>query len=114
MYPLRRLIAAVSVALLLAWLAPVFAEDKVLGDVVFVRKTKGDEDFPPATFSHWKHRAKFKCFVCHNKEMGFQMKADSTPVTMALINDGKYCGACHKGRPAFGVNFETCMRCHRP
>jgi len=107
----------VSVILLFsAWScpAPVVAQGKVLGDVLFVRKTKGDEEFPPAVFSHWKHRVKFKCFVCHSKEVGFDMKADSNPVTMAAINDGKYCGACHTGTIAFGVSFETCARCHQP
>jgi len=111
---LRHLFTAVTMALLGVWLTPALAEDKVLGDVVFVRKTKGDEDFPPATFSHWKHRAKFKCFVCHNKEMGFEMKAGIAQITMDGINDGKHCGACHKGQPAFGVDFTTCARCHRP
>jgi len=100
-------------ALLLAWLSPVLAADPIRGDVVFVRKTKGEEEFPPAIFSHWQHRVKYKCFVCHSKDLGFGMKADTTPVTMDSINDGKHCGACHKGLPAFAVSFETCTRCHR-
>lgn len=109
-----RRLSFILISLLLAtWLSPALAEEEVRGDVVFVRKTKGAEEFPPAVFSHWKHRVKFKCFVCHNKTVGFEMKADSTPVTMDAINDGKYCGACHKGLPAFAVGFETCSRCHR-
>lgn len=109
----KRVVSVLASLLLLAWLLPALAAERVLGDVVFVRKTKGDEEFPPAIFSHWQHRVKFKCFVCHNKTVGFQMKADTTPVTMDAINDGKYCGACHKGLPAFAVGFETCSRCHR-
>ena len=85
----------------------------VTGDVTFERKTKGEEDFPPATFSHWLHRVKFKCYVCHNEKVGFEMKAGSAAITMALIDEGKYCGACHKGQPAFAVGFESCSRCHR-
>lgn len=86
----------------------------VLGDVTFVRKTTGEEDFPPATFSHWNHRVKFKCYVCHNKKVGFEMKAGaSVNVSMASIDEGRHCGACHRGQPAFGVGFETCTRCHR-
>lgn len=85
----------------------------ITGDVTFKRMTKGEEDFPPATFSHWVHRVKFKCYVCHNKTVGFEMKAGRAKITMALIDEGKYCGACHKGQPAFAVGFETCSRCHR-
>lgn len=99
-------------ALLCAWGGIALAAP-VLGDVTFVRKTKGEDDFPPATFSHWNHRVKFKCYVCHNKTVGFEMKAGSAAITMALIDDGKYCGACHKGQPAFAVGFESCTRCHR-
>ena len=99
---------------LLALSAPATAAEPVVGDVAFVRKTKGDEDFPPAIFPHWLHRVKFKCFVCHSKTVGFEeMKAGSAPVTMEAIEKGKYCGACHKGNPAFAVSFETCTRCHR-
>ena len=100
---------------LLASTAASAAPAPVVGDVLFVRDAKvtdGDE-FPPATFSHWLHRVKFKCFVCHSKEIGFEMKAGSVLVTMDAIQDGKYCGACHKGNPAFAVGFETCTRCHR-
>ncbi len=109
----RKFIVGLIGLLLVSWLLPVVAADRIRGDVVFVRKTKGEEEFPPAIFSHWQHRVKYKCFVCHSKEIGFDMKADTTPVTMDAINDGKYCGACHKGLPAFAVGFETCSRCHR-
>ncbi|MDO8774097.1 MAG: cytochrome c3 family protein [Burkholderiaceae bacterium] len=102
------------VLLALAALAAATSVNAVVGDVTFKRMTKGDEDFPPAIFSHWLHRVKFKCYVCHNKTVGFEMKAGaSASVTMATIDSGKYCGACHKGQPAFGVSFETCSRCHR-
>lgn len=102
------------VLLALAVLTAATGANAVVGDVTFKRLTKGDEDFPPAIFSHWLHRVKFKCYVCHNKTVGFEMKAGaSANVTMDTINDGKYCGACHKGLPAFAVGFETCSRCHR-
>jgi c(7)-type cytochrome triheme protein len=101
------------VCALLTVLSPAAMAAPVVGDVLFVRKTKGDEEFPPAIFPHWVHRVKFKCFVCHSKAIGFEMKAGNTPVTMDAIEEGKYCGACHKGNPAFAVSFETCTRCHR-
>lgn len=102
-----------GVGLLLAALALAAVAAPVVGDILFVRKTKGDEDFAPAVFPHWVHRVKFKCYVCHNNTVGFQMKAGSTAITMDMIEEGKYCGQCHKGKPAFGVSFETCSRCHR-
>ena len=89
------------------------AAKPVVGDIRFERKTKGDEDFPPAVFPHWVHRVNFKCYVCHTKSVGFEMKAGSAAVTMDLIEEGKYCGTCHNGKRAFGVSFETCTRCHR-
>jgi len=86
----------------------------VVGDIKFERKAKGSDDVAPAMFPHWVHRVRFKCYVCHNDSIGFKMKAGATPdVTMDAIEDGKYCGACHKGKPAFAANFETCNRCHR-
>ncbi len=107
-----------GVGLLLAVLAPAaVALDivgiDVVGDIHFVRKVKGDDSVPPAVFPHWVHLVNFKCFVCHNKTVGFQMKAGSADITMDAIENGKYCGVCHKGEPAFGVSFETCDRCHR-
>lgn len=98
--------------LVLELAAPALAAP-VLGDITFERLSKGEEDFPPSIFSHWKHRAKYKCYVCHNKTVGFEMKAGSAKITMALIDEKKYCGVCHKGQPAFGVGFESCSRCHR-
>lgn len=105
-------VTGLLLAVLCAWGAAALAAP-VVGDVTFERKTKGDEDFPPATFSHWLHRVKFKCYVCHNASVGFEMKAGSAAITMGAISEGKYCGACHKGQPAFAVGFESCSRCHR-
>lgn len=98
---------------LLTTLVPSAVAAPVVGDVLFVRKVKGSEEFPPAVFSHWLHRVKFKCHVCHNDSVGFAMKAGTAAITMDEIEDGKYCGVCHKGKPAFAVGFETCNRCHR-
>lgn len=102
-----------GVGLLLSVLAFSASAAPVVGDIRFERKTKGSDDVPPAIFPHWIHRVKFRCYVCHNKTVGFQMKAGTTPINMDTIEDGKFCGECHKGKPAFAVNFETCIRCHR-
>ncbi|MFQ5945797.1 MAG: cytochrome c3 family protein [Anaerolineae bacterium] len=103
---------AVSVAaaalLLIILVGPGVA---VLGDIVFQRKGGGAGETPPALFSHWLHRIRFKCYVCHDAI--FQMKAGGNPVTMDAIREGKFCGTCHDGQTAFPVRFETCSRCHR-
>lgn len=83
----------------------------VEGDIVFKRKGDADKDTPAAVFPHWAHRIRFKCYVCHDQI--FQMKAGADPVTMDAITDGKFCGACHDGKTAFAVGFDTCARCHR-
>lgn len=101
-----------ALALLVAFsVAPSAAP--VTGDVRFERKEAGSADVPPAIFQHWVHRVQYKCPACHNDRVGFAMKAGASPVTMDAIDDGKFCGACHKGKPAFGSNFNTCVRCHR-
>src|SRR5690242_21764695 len=63
----------------------------------------------PATFSHWLHREKYTCRVCHS-ELEFNMKVNTTEITEAANVAGKYCGACHNGRTAFGQ--EQCKKCH--
>jgi c(7)-type cytochrome triheme protein len=64
----------------------------------------------PVSFSHWNHRRHFACRVCHT-ELGFTMKAGTTPITEAAIRKGEYCGACHNGAVAFKVEG-NCERCH--
>lgn len=110
---MKALLCRLMAGLLTLGLAAPALAAPVLGDITFERLTKGDEDFPPAVFSHWNHRVKYKCYVCHNKTVGFEMKAGSAKITMADLDEHKYCGVCHKGQPAFGVGFESCSRCHR-
>jgi c(7)-type cytochrome triheme protein len=107
---MMRLAASVIGAglLLAAFVAP---GEAVEGDIVFQRKGAADKDTPPAQFPHWAHRIRFKCYVCH--EAIFQMKAGANPVSMDAILEGKFCGACHDGKTAFAVGFDTCQRCHR-
>jgi len=65
----------------------------------------------PVSFSHWKHRRKYTCGVCHS-ELGFSFKSNLTPVTEAECRAGNYCGACHDGRTAFGHEKPNCGKCH--
>ncbi len=81
----------------------------VEGDVVFTRKG-GEGGVPPAVFPHWFHRIRYKCYACHDSI--FKMKKGADYVTMDAIEEGKYCGACHDGKTAWRISFETCNRCH--
>lgn len=94
-----------------AWLAvlmvptPAQAE---YGDVV-INNYADAAGMRPAVFSHWFHRVRFRCKVCH-ADLGFQFKAGGNKITMAKIIDGKFCGACHNGEIAWSV--ENCGMCH--
>jgi len=63
----------------------------------------------PVIFPHWFHRIRFRCKVCHH-ELGFEMRAGANRVTMGDIYDGKFCGMCHNGEVAWGL--ENCNLCH--
>lgn len=81
----------------------------VEGDIVFNRKA-GEGGTPPALFPHWFHRIRYKCYACHPEV--FEMKAGANAITMDAIREGKFCGACHNGKVAWEVGFDTCNRCH--
>jgi len=52
-----------------------------------------------------------KCADCHPKI--YPMKKD-TKMTMAEINEGKYCGVCHNGEKAFKSSEKAnCEKCHK-
>jgi len=85
--------------------APAHAE---YADVVLNKRSE-KEGVPPVIFSHWFHRIRFRCKVCHF-ELGFKMRAGANDVLMADIIDGKFCGMCHNGQIAWST--ERCELCH--
>ena len=63
-----------------------------------------------AVFSHDFHLQAYKCADCHTKI--FPYRVGATKATMADMESGKACGACHgKGKDAFGV--DDCIKCHK-
>lgn len=64
-----------------------------------------------AVFRHASHTAWLGCGSCHPAIFPLGRKAAPTVITMADIQKGQYCGACH-GSVAFGV-AGRCGRCHR-
>jgi c(7)-type cytochrome triheme protein len=78
------------------------------GDVV-INNYSDDAGMRPVVFPHWFHRVRFRCKVCH-ADLGFEFKAGGNDINMLKIFDGEYCGACHNGQIAWGV--ENCVLCH--
>nr|1RWJ_A Chain A, Cytochrome c family protein [Geobacter sulfurreducens] len=69
-------------------------------------KMKGVAD---AAFSHEFHLGMYKCNECHTKL--FAYKAGAKRFTMADMDKGKSCGACHNGKDAFS-SASDCGKCH--
>ncbi|GFE60734.1 c(7)-type cytochrome triheme domain-containing protein [Geobacter sp. AOG2] len=80
------------------------------GTVIMHRRTT-KAGMAPVVFAHWSHRARYTCRVCH-LDLGFSMHSGDTGITRAQYTEGKYCGACHDGVMAFGVQDGECDRCH--
>lgn len=104
----RRALSTALAALLV--LLPAGPGRADYGDMRFTRAGNVMPDYPPAVFPHWIHRMQYRCYVCHTSL--FEMKSGANPVTMEAIQNGQYCGACHNGKTAFSVVFESCPRCH--
>ncbi|MBW2422279.1 MAG: hypothetical protein JRH19_27350 [Deltaproteobacteria bacterium] len=103
-WSLGRLLASLLLGLTMA-VSPALAE---YADVIFNRRAEA-QGMRPVIFSHWFHRIRYRCKVCHF-ELGFEMRAGANDVTMSDIIDGKFCGLCHNGRVAWSV--ENCDLCH--
>lgn len=73
-------------------------------EIPFVIKNAGE-----LTFSHTFHVAMFKCDDCHNQI--FATGTKSKHYSMAEMEKGKSCGACHDGKTAFTV-ASNCGKCH--
>ena len=80
------------------------------GNVLITRQT-GDLVTPTVSFSHWSHRTRYTCRVCHF-ELEFAMQVNATEITEQDNRAGKYCGTCHNGEIAFGHTKENCVYCH--
>lgn len=88
---------------------PPLPAPEVYGNILIDRRSSARK-VKPVTFSHWLHRRKYTCRVCHS-ELEFTMKVNTTEITEADNRAGRYCGACHNGRIAFRHNG-NCDKCH--
>ena len=101
----KRLLITSMAMLLVAFNTASIAE---YGDVV-MNNYSDQQGVRPVVFPHWFHRVRFRCKVCHG-DLGFEFKAGGNEINMLKIIDGEYCGACHDGRIAWGL--ENCNLCH--
>ncbi|MFY9326544.1 MAG: cytochrome c3 family protein [Georgfuchsia sp.] len=90
-----------------------------IGNVLAVPAGKTVEfagsDKGKVTFDGKIHADKgLKCGGCHTNPKLFAMKKGADKITMADINAGKFCGACHDGNKAFKAGDEAnCGKCHK-
>ncbi len=65
---------------------------------------------PKANFSHAFHTSVYSCKDCHSTVVKPDMSKNKR-VSMADMEKGKSCGACHDGKTAFSVAGD-CAKCH--
>lgn len=67
------------------------------------------KDVGTVGFNHANHRSMYACGDCHNTVFGTGVAARR--FSMADMEKGKSCGACHDDKTAFGVK-KACGKCH--
>lgn len=100
-----------------SWLAlPETLPPDTYGNIL-IDRTATKSGVNPVLFSHWLHRRKHTCRVCHF-ELEFSMQTNATEITEDENRAGKFCGACHDGKVhdgAFLFGHEdpsACGKCH--
>ncbi len=110
-FSVKGVLTSIITVIACLWIGMVLVDQSAqaeYGDVVINNYSDG-ADMRPVVFPHWFHRIRFRCKVCH-ADLGFQFKAGGNDINMLKIFDGEYCGACHNGQIAWGV--ENCVLCH--
>ncbi|MBI5102061.1 MAG: hypothetical protein HZB33_09545 [Nitrospirae bacterium] len=94
------------------WDLPPVAEPPEYGNIL-INRTSEINGVKPVVFSHWVHRRKHTCRVCHF-ELEFNMKTNTTEITEKTNKAGLHCGAsgCHDGKTVFGHEEPHCDNCH--
>jgi len=92
------------------WDLPPLPKAHEYGNIL-INRTSAMNNIEPVQFSHWSHRMKYTCRVCHF-ELDFSFQANGTEITEEDNRNGLFCGACHNGKKIFGHTEENCKRCH--
>ena len=79
------------------------------GDIIYQGKGASEGQLS-SHFPHWKHRIRYRCYVCHEKI--FKMKVGANNMSMKRFKQGELCGECHNGKEAYKIGADTCNRCH--
>ena len=122
-YLVKLLVALIAVMVLIPYLIsargtydlPRLPPPEEYGDV-FIDRFSGPKKVMPVVFSHWVHRSKYTCRVCH-MELDFSMKSSDTGIVCGGGEmTGKFCTICHDNKTAFGPQGpdgeKNCERCH--
>src|SRR5208283_1920235 len=93
---------------------PAMCSPETYGEI-FMGGSYAAKRLGPVRFSHWTHRVKYTCRVCHY-ELEFSMRYKETPIVCDNGRmGGKYCVSCHNGKISFAprdADGENCARCH--
>ncbi|MDT8419090.1 MAG: cytochrome c3 family protein [Desulfuromonadales bacterium] len=92
------------------WKFPPLPEPHLYGEIL-IDRTSTESNIKPVSFSHWSHRLKYTCRVCHF-ELDFAFSKNRTEITEEDNRNGLFCGACHDGVKVFGHTEENCEKCH--
>ena len=106
--PIGSLLAACLMAVVLTLLLKIPDARAEYGDVV-INNYSDKAGMRPVVFPHWFHRIRFTCKVCH-ADLGFKFQAGGNEINMVKVIDGQFCGACHNGDIAWGL--QDCTLCH--
>lgn len=113
--PTRRSISAILLAGLFFLPTPIIAAEAYDEDTYGPEATIVWEKPTKAIFSHKVHTmdAGITCDACHDDLFTMETGAvlATGKMTMAAMEEGKYCGACHDGKTAFASNTQ-CASCH--
>jgi len=73
---------------------------------------KAEKSPGQVTFRHKTHvkPEAADCTVCHPKMWSMKKGAKKPEITHKAMKKGEYCGKCHEGKKAFGL--DECDNCH--
>ncbi len=101
-----KMISSLIVALLIY--IPSHNSNAEYGDIV-INNYASKAGINPVIFPHWFHRIRFTCKVCHH-DLGMKFEAGGNKIKMLDILNGQFCGSCHNGDVAWGI--DKCDLCH--
>lgn len=78
---------------------------------ILINRVSEQNGVRPVFFSHWSHRVRYTCRVCHF-ELDFEFEVNKTEITEEDNLNGTFCGTCHNGKEAFAHSPGNCIRCH--